>query len=318
MYPKFPSIEAATAPTRNGVIEGLRQQLKQAAFLSQAHTPKRFSPFLPPLPSAMPLVLEFLPILPPAIPLPPKPFQGHDGAVLSLAISVGGDHILSGGADNKLCLWDRNARCLWSAQTAPGASANIAFTPNGKYVISGGKGNQFIIWDRMTGKQRGLEEHKGGVSTSIGISQDQDGKFFLQGTEEGYVYLFNRINGKRIKFKAHTGAVLTVAMSADGQCVFSAGADKKVHILDPITKETQGLFSTLVANSLSSRVSADGRWFLWINGDDTLQLIDFNDTKITYHKLPNSNQVSSIAISPEGEFIYVGYSNGKLDFRCTH
>ncbi len=112
---------------------------------------------------------------------------GHTGPVYSVAYSLDGNTIASGGsyADaKKICIWDARSKELkfsLSNPKIPGGSfrsvVSLAFSPDNKMLVSGDSrvGDQIHFWDASTGEYRyTLRGHQNSVRSVIFSS---NGKF---------------------------------------------------------------------------------------------------------------------------------------------
>lgn len=98
---------------------------------------------------------------------------GHDGAVLSVAISANGRWVASGGADATVRLWDRERRAGRALLGHRGWVEALAFSPDGRWLVSGGADGQVRLWpvDAPGEQPRVLLGHRGAV-TGVGMARD--------------------------------------------------------------------------------------------------------------------------------------------------
>ncbi len=78
---------------------------------------------------------------------------GHAGAVLALAASPGGEHLVSAGADRTLRVWEiGTGSLLRTLQSHNDSVAALAWSPDGKYLASGSADRTVRIWQPAIGR----------------------------------------------------------------------------------------------------------------------------------------------------------------------
>jgi WD40 repeat protein/serine/threonine protein kinase len=73
---------------------------------------------------------------------------GSSGGALSVAISSSGSHVLNGGRDGRVHLWDpANGRCLRSWAWHQGGATLVALSSDGRWAASAGADQQLLLWN---------------------------------------------------------------------------------------------------------------------------------------------------------------------------
>jgi hypothetical protein len=67
--------------------------------------------------------------------------------VLSLRLAADGRHVLSGGTDGKLKLWQlASGRCVWTGEGHDGPIRTVDMSEDGRYAVSGSDDTTVRLW----------------------------------------------------------------------------------------------------------------------------------------------------------------------------
>src|SRR5262249_59989553 len=81
-------------------------------------------------------------------------FQGHTGAVGTVALWPDGRHALSGSLAGEMVLWDANTgKKIRRFVGHTHYVSRVAFSPDGQKALSTGPDNTIRVWEVATGKQ---------------------------------------------------------------------------------------------------------------------------------------------------------------------
>lgn len=118
-----------------------------------------------------------------------EPYLGHDGAVLSLAVSDSG-LIVSGGADQTVRLWSEHSRECQAVLRGHAEQVNaVAVSADGRLVLSGGADESVRLWNAASGKEIKVFLGHGDRVRDVAISAD--GARGVSGGEDGTVQIWD-------------------------------------------------------------------------------------------------------------------------------
>ncbi len=139
---------------------------------------------------------------------------GHDGAVLSVAISADGRWVASGGADATVRLWDRERRAGRALIGHRGWVGALAFSPDGRWLVSGGADGQVRLWPvaRPGDQPRVLLGHRGAV-TGVGIACG--GALVVSTGSDGTVRTWSLPGGRPRVLGGHRAAITHMLLAGD-------------------------------------------------------------------------------------------------------
>ena len=240
------------------------------------------------------------------------PFPGHEGVVMSVAISANGQTIVSGGGDGTVRLWNLQGLPLAEPISAhEGEIMSVAISADGQTIVSGGFDGTVRLWN-LQGLllAEPLVDHQGRVS-SVAISTD--GQTIVSGGGDGTVWLWN-LQGLPLAepIRADEGYVYSVAISADGQTIVSGSADGKVRLWN---RQGLPLAQPLLGHEgyvRSVAISADGQTIVSGGSDGTVRLWNHQGLPLAELLRNHLDYVRSVAISADGQTIVSGGSDGTV------
>ena len=93
--------------------------------------------------------------------------RGHAEAVVSVAFSPNGQHIVSGSSDMTVRVWDaETGQSTLTMQGHTSAVMSVAYSPNGQHIASGSYDETVRVWDAETGQSLlTMHGHGSGVAS---------------------------------------------------------------------------------------------------------------------------------------------------------
>ncbi|MDM8516024.1 caspase family protein [Desulfobacterales bacterium HSG16] len=190
-----------------------------------------------------------------------KKFNGHNGRVISVAISPNGRYAVSGSTDNSIKLWDmelkgriwpqrdsdnertwalpykyKNGRAIKTFKGHTDDVNSVAISPNGWYILSGSKDHTLKLWDIKTNRE--IRTFKGHTLSVSSVIFSSDGRYALSGSLDGTIRVWDISTGKEIVQMVAFPSGEWIAFTSDGYYSASAKGDKHVKIrIDSITVE---------------------------------------------------------------------------------
>ena len=231
--------------------------------------------------------------------------RGSRGVVFVLAFSRDGRMLASGGADNRLRLWDlRNREALGAPLRGYRAPNGVVFSPRGHTLVYA-TANRIRLFDVRTRKQTALlRGHRVAVSD---IALSGDGRR-LASTDTATIRLWDLRTHRQIGAPLPGVFIEDVALSPDGRTLAYADG-KLVRLLDTQTRKQ--LRPTLRGQNLevgSLSFSRDGRTLLAAGLYDAGRLWDLRTHKQIGAELPGDESTESVVLSPDART--VAYTDG--------
>jgi len=224
--------------------------------------------------------------------------RGHQGWVISVAVSRDGKYIATGSEDSTVRVWSIKGQLLQILKGHRDWVNSVAISPNGKYIVSGSADGTVRLWS-IEGKL--LKTFKNHQEEVYSVAFSPDGKYIATGSQDNTMRLWS-IEGKLLKtFKGHQEGVYSVAFSPDGKYIVSSSFDSTVRIW---SIEGQ-LLNTLQGHQglvLSVTFSASGRYIISGGIDRTVRLWTM-EGKLLDTRHDHEDQVASVTFSHDGKYI---------------
>jgi serine/threonine-protein kinase len=151
----------------------------------------------------------------------------HRHVIECLAVSLDGNVAISGDRGGKLWLWDVTKRePLRELIGHQGAINAVALSANGGVAASAGDDSTVRLWETATGKELLPQPLAGSVQC---LAFSRDGKRLATGGKDKMVRLLDLATGSAFRsWSGHEAAVLAVAITSDGDAVFSVAKDNTI------------------------------------------------------------------------------------------
>lgn len=254
---------------------------------------------------------------------------GHESWVFSLAFSLDGERVFSGGGDGRIVVWETASdapKPVKSIDAHKGWIRALGVSPDGKLLASAGNDRMVRLWDAATGSP--IRELPGHANHVYSLEFHPNGKTLFSGDLLGDLRewdlatgqvagtfdakpLHSYNGGQMVDF----GGVRGLAVSADGKYVAAGGLHKASNPLgavhEPITIVFDGSTRKPVRTLLADGITQGVVWRLRFLSDGTLMgasgggnggflLFWKVDADKDYHRFALPNIVRDMDLHPDG------------------
>lgn len=230
-----------------------------------------------------------------------RPFDEHQGPILSLAWAPDGGTIATGGQDGVIRLWRapsvRLERSL-RGHTAPITS--LDYSRDGTALVSSGRVMQ--LWNAGSGKLVKTIECRRGWHESVVFSPDGS-RLASAGNPAG---IRDLKSGERTDL--HGPFARDVAFAPDGRQVAGACADKTVRVWDPEKPLTPAIMLGHTDPVDAVAFHPDGKVVASGARDGTVKLWNVAERACLGTLRPKAGWINDIAFSPDGTLLAIAHS----------
>ena len=257
-------------------------------------------------------------------------FNGHSGAVTSVAVSSDCRFIVSGSSDKTIKLWnikERREEFTFIGHTR--SVLSVAVSPDSRYIVSGSQDTTVKLWSIQERREKfTFIGHHWGVRS---VSVSADSKFIISMSSHDRIKLWNTQELREVcTIGKNMFEYFMAVMTADGKYVVSgtydivAGEklqkkkkkkkeitekDLSVHTIslwDIQAEEEKWRFAGHSGEVRSVAVSSDSRFIVSGSHDNTVKLLIIQEQREEFTFVGHTSGVNSVAISVDCRFIVSG------------
>lgn len=236
---------------------------------------------------------------------------GHTEHVATVGISPDARHVLSGGWDDTIRLWDANTGAeVRRFEGHTDAVGSAVFSPEGRTMASGSTDGTVRLWDVQNGREiRCLRGHTDAVYR---VAFSRDGSLVASAGPDMGIVLWDARTGVGVRrLLGHTDAVGALAFCPKGRWLASGGADRSIRLWDVGSGELIRCFEG--HEGCVNRVAfSPGGWRLVSGSDDaTCRLWNLSTGQET-QRFQEDSAVYAVAFTPSGDRFLAASNSGEV------
>ncbi|MEJ1238955.1 caspase family protein [Chryseolinea sp. T2] len=235
--------------------------------------------------------------------------QGHELAVVSVAVSPDSSFLVTGSRDKSAKLWSYSSgREVRSFLGHEATVRTAAFTPDGKLLLTGSNDNSIRLWNIADGSVR-LQLTMPEIVTSVAV--DPKSRFFAAGGNSDSVLVFDASGNTIKKLPASPdkgmGSGVDITISPDGNFLSVSEDNRIINIYrttDWVLAKTLSLTEGFCGGCGTRAVfSNDGRWLYAASNHSPLIKYSLPTFEIAGTISNKSEAITGLAISSNGKHL---------------
>lgn len=230
----------------------------------------------------------------------------------SVVFSADGKHLISGGFDQKVKIWDIDTgKCFKILSGHTKWIWKVTLSPDGKTIASAGDDCTIRLWDFATGEcLKVLREHTNWV---WGLAFSPNGKTIVSGSYDNTIKVWNISTGECLKtLLGHKNSVWSVDFSPNGKNIVSGSSDCMIKLWDVITGKCIQTFLGHKQEIREVTFSPDGKTIASGSFDKTIKIWDIKTGKSIKTLQGHNDWLRTVTFSPDGKQIASGDNDQNL------
>jgi WD40 repeat protein len=240
-----------------------------------------------------------------------KAYTGHTGTVTDVQLLPDGKHLVTGGDDKTVRVWDlKEAKQLRSFQGHMTRVLAVGVRPDGRQIASASEDGAIRLWDLSTSDDhRALTE---ATEPIWAVAVSPDGKRAAAAGADKQIRIYDPETGKLEAAFGGSGAITSLAFSADGNRLAAAGGDRIVRIWDVTAKKAAKELPGHDLPVLGLAVSNDSKLLVSGGADGKAIGWDPDAGKQLWTWTGKAKAVCAVGVRPGTKQVALGTADGAL------
>lgn len=251
------------------------------------------------------------------------PMMKSDGTVNSVAASLDGRWIASGGVDCKVTIWNATShqKASESAERHQTGVTALDISSDSLYVATGSEAGLVFVWRMESGgRVAGPLKHQESQVSSVRFSPIGDRlASACTGWDCNSIRIWHGRTGEQLAcLSADTKPTYSLAWTRDGRRLFAGGPRGSIRCFDIASQSVLSGFWDQISDSVTSlEISNNGRFLVAGSASGcSLSLWDVNTFQRIRSTFFQPSEVLTVAISPDDQHLVTGSSDKKIYIRC--
>jgi WD40 repeat protein len=229
-----------------------------------------------------------------------EPWEGDGGGIGAMSVSPDGTMVVSGSADGRVRLWNRNNGKIigdpWEGHID--AVRCLDWSLNAWQVASASEDGTIRRWDPDTGQQIAPPIQTGQWVHVVRYSPQGD--TFASGGQDTMIRVWSKDGGLLIEIRGHRSEVRSLCWSKNSEYIFSGSADLTIRKWRSADGEELVFLLGHTSSIISLCLSPDESHLVSASADCSVRIWNLKTHKQVGDPLWHDDEVSALVIFPDG------------------
>jgi WD40 repeat protein len=191
---------------------------------------------------------------------------------------------------------------------------NVTFSPDGRYLATGSWDKTAKVWDAANGEELAsfAVPASGRTDAPLSVVFSPDGRYLATGSDDNNVRLWDIAARREFIAISQPKEITAITFSADGKTLAAGLSDGQVKLWDLATRQEVSTLKGHVSHVSRLAFFPDGKRLLSGGGGDNTVKIWNVVTGQELISFKHNNQITAVAVSPDGRIIASGSNNVRL------
>ena len=231
---------------------------------------------------------------------------GEMGAVSSLFVTADKKHIVSGGSDDTIKIWDfEKGECIRTLKGHNSSVYSVFVTADKKHIVSGSSDGTIKIWDFEKGEE--IRTLKGYNDSVYSVFVTADKEHIVSGSSDKTIKVWDFEKGEEIRtLKGHNNVSECIFVTSDKKHIVSGSWDRTIKIWDFEKGEEIRTLKGHNGYVSSVFVTADKKHIVSGSWDKTIKIWDFEKGEEIRTLKGHNGYVLSVFVTADKKHIVSG------------
>jgi WD40 repeat protein len=228
-----------------------------------------------------------------------KEFQGHNGAINSVAVTPDGKLLVTGSDDKTVRVWDMATGEKVTVVQGLGEVDSVLMTADGTRVITAASDGKVRLWDAKSGAM--LSEFKAHETDVRAVALIPGRDRIVTGGGDGTAFVWDLSTRTALgELKGHDSAIFSVAVTQDGRRAITGSADNTARVWNLETGMSERVLAGHKGYVYGVAVTPDATRAVTASWDGTARVWNLQTGAMLLEFKGHKSDINGVTVAPDG------------------